>query len=221
MVRAFDLQDFQISGPAWIFSEEERFDIQATMPPDTTQDQLRTMLQSLLTERFNLVFHYETRKSDVYKLAVSKTGVKIQHSKDNPSADQTDGSAPAPPPRFDSNGIPIVSPEKGTMSLVMGRSQSDRLIGQGQTVRELANLLASVIGRPVSDGTGLSGRYDFALTYTKERATLPGAGVPESSDDTPSLVGAVKEQLGLDLKLVKGWMKILVIDHVERLPTEN
>jgi uncharacterized protein (TIGR03435 family) len=54
-MNAYDVKNFQIEGPAWMATE--RFDITATLPPDTTKEQFRIMLQNLLAERFKLKFH--------------------------------------------------------------------------------------------------------------------------------------------------------------------
>src|SRR5579872_4136200 len=58
LMNAFDVKGFQIVGPAWL--DMERFDITATMPPQTTKEQFRVMLQNLLAERFKMQFHRET-----------------------------------------------------------------------------------------------------------------------------------------------------------------
>jgi uncharacterized protein (TIGR03435 family) len=68
--------------------------------------------------------------------------------------------------------------------------------------------------RPVIDETGLKGRYNFTLTWTYDPSKESEAGAP------PSLVTAMKEQLGLKMEAVKGPADVYVIDHVER-PSEN
>src|SRR5258707_8958344 len=59
LMNAYDVKTFQIAGPAWL--DTERFEITATMPPDTTKEQFRVMWQNLLIERFKMVMHKETR----------------------------------------------------------------------------------------------------------------------------------------------------------------
>src|SRR5450432_1081407 len=58
LMNAYDVKSFQIVGPAWL--DTERFDITAVMPPETTKEQFRVMLQNLLSERFKLTVHRET-----------------------------------------------------------------------------------------------------------------------------------------------------------------
>lgn len=60
--KALDVRTDQISGPAWLrdVAAANDYTIVATMPPDTTKEQFRKMLQNLLVERFHLAFHRET-----------------------------------------------------------------------------------------------------------------------------------------------------------------
>ena len=62
---AYDFKDYEISGPEWI-KGEERYDIIANAAGPATNDQMRLMLQTLLTERFQMKFHRETREMSVY-----------------------------------------------------------------------------------------------------------------------------------------------------------
>src|SRR5262249_11017082 len=70
VIEAYSVKDFQIVGPGWLESTDEttRFAIDATMPPTTTKEQLRAMLQGLLAERFKLTVHRETRERPKYSL---------------------------------------------------------------------------------------------------------------------------------------------------------
>jgi uncharacterized protein (TIGR03435 family) len=85
----------------------------------------------------------------------------------------------------------------------------------------LTLILSQLVGRPVVDKTGLSGRYDFSLEYTPERV---GRGVVEgrepapNSDGLPSIFTAVQEQLGLKLESQKGPVEFIVVDHAEKPP---
>jgi len=75
---AYDLQDSQIAGPAL---DGERFDIVAkAAAPFSSQLQMKQMLQSLLTDRFHLTLHRETRDVTAYSLVVGKGGPKFRHS---------------------------------------------------------------------------------------------------------------------------------------------
>ena len=83
------VSDAQLSGPDWIKSKDVRFDIVAQASPDTSQDQMRLMLQSLLAERLNLVLHHEPRELPYLALVLGKNGPKLNPGKSaggNPSS---------------------------------------------------------------------------------------------------------------------------------------
>src|SRR6185436_14205257 len=75
----------------------------------------------------------------------------------------------------------------------------------------IASAISSSVGRPVIDKTGLPGTYYFMLKYAGDNA-------PDSP--LPTLVGALKEQFGLELKSDTGPVEVLVIDRAEK-PTPN
>jgi uncharacterized protein (TIGR03435 family) len=87
----------------------------------------------------------------------------------------------------------------------------------------LANTLANILGSPVSDQTGLQGRYDFKLEWTDTiRSQTPANGnQPLPVDSGPDIFAAVQEQLGLKLEVKKGPVEVLIVDHAEKVPTEN
>jgi uncharacterized protein (TIGR03435 family) len=70
----------QLSGPDWIKSKLVRFDIVAKAPPDTPLDQIRLMLQTLLTERFQLALHHEQKELSYVALVIGKKGPKLQEA---------------------------------------------------------------------------------------------------------------------------------------------
>jgi uncharacterized protein (TIGR03435 family) len=73
---AYDLKDYQISGPEWI-KGEERYDILATAP-GASEEQMKPMLQALLTERFQMKLHRESRTMSVYALVPGKGPAKVK-----------------------------------------------------------------------------------------------------------------------------------------------
>jgi len=75
---AYNVQAFQVSGPAWM--ESERYDISAKSSGPAPEAQLRLMLQTLLGERFKLAFHRDTKDLPGYALVVSKGGPKLKES---------------------------------------------------------------------------------------------------------------------------------------------
>jgi len=246
---AYDVKDFQISGPAWLSTE--RFDIQATMPPETTKEQFCVMLQNLLAERFKVTVHRETKELPMYSLIVTKNGPKLKESPpETPVAAPVDGDdvPKAPPPplpgpgqmKFDAEGFPILplpvgGGRGGIFQMMMpGRS---RLIAQRQTMQDLAERLSSALTKPVTDATGLKAKYDFTLTFSPEGLNSgmfggappppPPGGGGRSLENMPDveppqdLFSAIQAQLGLKLDPKKGPVELIVVDKAEKTPTEN
>jgi uncharacterized protein (TIGR03435 family) len=74
ITQAYGVQAFQVSGPDWLWNE--RYEIIANLPPGTTKDDLKLMVQNLLAERFLLRLHLETKERPLYQLIVAKGGLK-------------------------------------------------------------------------------------------------------------------------------------------------
>jgi uncharacterized protein (TIGR03435 family) len=219
VMSAFDLRsNFQLQGlspgyMAW-------FTIIANIPEGATKEQFRQMQQSLAIERFGLKYHYEQKEIQGYELVVAKSGPKFSESKSESPKDSPKE------PRIGKDGFPVIPP--GTSGVVMSVSRAH---GQwiGTTMNRIADYVSGEIGSIVVDGTGLAGKYDISLDWTPEpkgmvvpslvgaESNMPSA--PEPSD--PTLLKALQEQLGLNLQPKKVPMKILVIDHAEKTPTEN
>jgi uncharacterized protein (TIGR03435 family) len=222
---AYDVKDFQVSGgPSWVNSE--RYDIDAKEPDSIAQEleklpreqrgQLAdSMLQSLLTDRFQLKLTRGTKEMPAYALVVAKNGPKLQEAKPV----DTPPEAPSGP-----GGHP-----HGPM-MRMGRGE---VSGQGVAATFLASVLSQQLGRTVLDKTGLKGKYDFTLKWTPEQgeSMMPGGpggpgggpppdGAPPPDASGPSIFTALQEQLGLKLEPTKAPADVLTIDHVER-PSEN
>jgi uncharacterized protein (TIGR03435 family) len=172
-----------IHGPASL--KDVHYDITAKSAPDTTEDQMRLMLRTLLTERFKLAFHHEKAELRVYALTVAKSGIKM-----HPSAP---GAA------------------------MSHENSATGMIAKSITMRELADYLSDPLNAPLTDNTGLDGRYDFVIDFTPyvdmERTT-------ERPDPAGVLRYALKGELGLELTQTKAPVEILVVDHVDP-PTAN
>lgn len=87
---------------------------------------------------------------------------------------------------------------------------------------ELASVLQrAALDRPVTDQTGLKGRFDFDLEWMPDETQFGGQGPWGGAETTkPDLFAAVQQQLGLKLEATKGPVEVLIIDHVER-PSAN
>jgi uncharacterized protein (TIGR03435 family) len=98
----------------------------------------------------------------------------------------------------------------------------NQFVGEGATIGMLSAALANQIGRPVVDRTGLAGSFNFKLNWTRADTISLNGGDPVSTADQggPSIFTAIREQLGLELRAIKGPADMLVIDHVEH-PSAN
>lgn len=88
----------------------------------------------------------------------------------------------------------------------------DQLRGIDVPLTTIASLVSHAVHQPVVDKTGISGNYDVTLTYAPEDST---------DSSSPSIYTALKEQLGLELHAEKVPVEMLVIDSVNKMPTEN
>ena len=80
------------------------------------------------------------------------------------------------------------------------------------SIKSFVDILESPVERPIIDRTGLGGTYDIALKF---------ATADDPDSNLPDIFTAVQEQLGLKLVPQKVPVEILVIDHVDKIPTEN
>ena len=203
-----------VGGPDWI--GVDRFDVTATAPAEGwTAERTRQMVRALLTDRFGLATHTESREMRIYALAVAKPGVFGQHLR--PAA--FDCSAPDTPSRMAPDG------KVACGLLVSQAAGSASLRGGGQTMADFARSLGEYVDRPLVDRTGLTARYDLELQFTADRSALVGAAPPGGlsatvDSDVAPLPTALLEQLGLRLTSEQGRVDVLVIDRVSQ-PTEN
>ena len=198
VVNAYGLPSYQISGaPSWFNSD--RFDVEGKAPGNPPREQMMLMVQSLLADRFKLAVHRETREAPVFELVVARGGIKFREGK--------------------CVGEPSFANPCGGFSVGLRGVMAGREVEIGQ----LAGNLGTLLSRKVLDKTGLTGKYDFDLTWTPDGSTLRGPGDPDTpppDPNGPSIFTAVQEQLGLELKSAKGPVEILLIDHVEK-PDSN
>jgi uncharacterized protein (TIGR03435 family) len=223
LLRAYDVKNYQITGPAWL--DSERFDILAKVPAGATKEQLNIMLQHLLADRFNLTFHHEAKEMAVYELTVGKSGSKLKEADLNAVAPTGEPGAPLRIGAPDKDGFPQIP---AGLAVMLGRITdgisrwTDRLM----ILSDLTSLLESELDRPVVDKTGLTGKYDFSLAFSRDglRPRGPAAApdaTPADPSGGPSLLNAVQEQLGLKLESKKDPIDILVLDHIDKVPTGN
>ncbi|HWF47770.1 MAG TPA: TIGR03435 family protein [Bryobacteraceae bacterium] len=205
---AYDVPYYLLSAPAW--TADTRFDIVARVPEGATKEQFRLMQQRLLIERFRLVVHREKREMPVFELIVARGGPKLKDTSAQPIQKSHD-PATTSPLKTDAEGFPILPPGQTTYAIARGRA---RLRAAGETMEHFASTLAGQLNEPVIDGTGLRGKYDFILSWLP--TDFPGDG-----DTAPTLFVALRNQLGLTLKRTRRQVEMLVVDRVEKTPTEN
>ena len=202
---AFQLQDNQIvGGPDWI--DTDRFDIEAKGATASAAPgvELLQSLQSLLSERFTLATHRETRELPVFGLE------RVRRDGLGP------GMRPTACPDLEidfKQPKPCANISNGTGFLTM----------RGTWLAPFTQELGRYVDRMVIDRTGLDGRYDIDLRWSPEQQQAPGAGaapVPPAPQDRPSFFTALQEQLGLRLESTRAPVDVLVIDRVEP-PTPN
>lgn len=186
---AYDLNPRTISGgPGWV--DTAKYDIVAKTPGDVRPERTEqmAMLRALLADRFGLQFHREQKVFSIYELQVAKGGPKLKASV----------AAPGTPPQV----ISTVYPDHITLPA--------RNVTMGDFV---AMMQRALLDRPVVDQTGLTGRYDFDLTWAPDETQFQGEA-PKASEDaaSPPLFTALTQQLGLRLEATKGPVSALVID---------
>ena len=213
------------SVPDWVLNDG--YNIEArTEVKNVTKDQMRLMMQSLLTDRFKLSAHHEERKVPVFAAVLEhpgKLGPQLRaHSPQGPCPPNNPaepltlsvGAAPA----ADSAGFPAVC--GGFANYMRPNAPYHRRFGGGNVT--LATIVSSFsglgqLGRPVVDQTGLAGGYDFFLDYLPDPP--PAKELPPDASG-PDFVDAVKSQLGIQLLRQKSNIDYVIVDHVER-PSPN
>ena len=195
LTMAYHLDKRQVAGgPAWVSSDT--YDLVAVAEnDDVLKENGRAMFQKLLTERFQLRFHWEQREMPVYVLTVAKGGPKLT------PADATGSHA---------SGC---------------QRQGQCTLRREDMQHFASWLQFAVVDKPVVDKTGLTGEFDFTLKWTPDPSQFfsTGSSMAAASEDPngpPGLYQAIEDELGLKLEATKTATQVLAIDHVER-PAEN
>ena len=186
-----------VGGPKWM--DEDRFDVIAkTSALDLPDDVLGGMLKKVLVENFHLATHTEDQSVPVYTLLAGKA--------------------------------PKLKPSGGTgrseCKIVQAEHRS--YVCTNTTMQQFAEQLPGVAGayvyRPMLDLTGIRGAFDFQLWWTpKGQLSSPSAAADAATTPVEELTlsEALDKQLGLKLEQQKRPVPVLVIDRVERLPSEK
>jgi uncharacterized protein (TIGR03435 family) len=196
--------DQVLGGPAWI--NTDRYDIVAKAEGDLMFDvegrrpaRVIAMLKTLIEDRFAVKAHIESRRMAAFALKLSRR-------------DRTFGpdlhASNADCPRYSRGVVP--SPQDAERWCGFRRAPGS-VIARSITMPEIAAFFSgfAVVGRPVEDRTGLTGRYDIHVRFIEG---------PDA--DSGSLFTALSEQLGLTFQSERATMPVVVIDRA-RHPTPD
>jgi uncharacterized protein (TIGR03435 family) len=200
LMLAYDVRGFQIEGPDWVSSGANRFNVEAKASHPVPEDQLRLMLRTLLADRFHLTLHHEQKEMPVIGLVATNAGAKLK-----PSA----------------AGVQIDSQWLGFTGVSQTFAQGHHVFTNAP-MDAVATAVGACTGNalpPVVNLTTLKGRFDFTLRDLPPPP--PDAPTPTDDDKLAACNIIVSEDLGLTLKREKAPVDILVIDHADKVPTQN
>ncbi len=206
--------------PKWM--DSARYDILAkpgfattgSPPPGTSfvDDDLRLMLRALLTDRFRIKVHYEDRLKDAYTLVSGRPRLKKARLSNRANCKEA---------RTVENDPRDLNPR-------LSRLLECQSVTTAQFAEQLLALSPNDFAYPVEDATGISGKWDFRLSYTPTwdlRNPTGNLNADGTSASDPaggmSVFEAVAKQLGLRLEKRKRLLPVLVIDQIEKKPTDN
>jgi uncharacterized protein (TIGR03435 family) len=193
--------------PSWMNSDH--YDVVVKPAPGATPDQLQQMWRSLFAERLKFAAHLEPREVPSYALVVARSDGRLGPQLRRATVDCPPAAAQRP-----AAGADIWADAEKRCDLLSG---SGRMTTGSAPLDQLANMLRSWAGRPVTNATRLDGRYAIDLRWS---FPAQAGGPPGGTADAPEIFTAVQEQLGLKLQPSTTTVQILVIDHAER-PDEN
>ena len=202
--------------PKWVAADRYFIEARAASG-NPTKDQMRLMMQSLLAERFQLAAHFEASEVAVLELRLAKAGQpgpKLIPHANGPPCDKP-GASPG-------DGLPGFTNCRSLSAI--DQPGNTRVLGSRDvTMDMLAGVLSMIslgLDRPLIDKTGLTGTFDFTLEWTREvRGAAADSPAPLAAVG-PTVIDALRDQLGLKLDPAKATLPILVVDRVER-PSEN
>jgi uncharacterized protein (TIGR03435 family) len=193
--------DKMVGGPNWV--DFDRFEVIAKAATNTPQDTMRKMMQALLADRFKLVVHNETKSIPGFVLAMGKGKPKLKEAA-SPGQPGSCQRQPLPPPTMVNGQISIPPSSVSCHNMTMGAFAA-----------QIRGMDPAYFRYAVVDSTGLKGGWDFDLKWTMN------GSLALSGPDAMSIFDAIDKQLGLKLEEQKIDTPVLVIDQVNRKPTDN
>jgi uncharacterized protein (TIGR03435 family) len=191
------------------FIDSDAWDIQAKAAGDVRDgDVLSEMLKSMLVSRFKMAYHFEDRPTMTPTLVAVKPKMKKADPAERTSCKEGTDSPTRNDPR---DTHPLLT-----------RLLTCRNVSMPQFAYLLFHGMASgYVGSPVYDATGLDGGWDFTLSFSPAPPQAAKDAGPAEPDGAISLPDAMEKQIGIKMEMQKHPVEILVIDHLERQPTEN
>ena len=198
----------QIVGlPPW--AKTEHFDLEARVSEedapllkDLNDAQRDEMLLAVLVDRFHMKAHLETKDGPVYALVVAKGGSKLT------------------PVTSSSSGNTVTDSAKKDAVPTGGYMTSDKEVhANAIPIESIVSIMTSLAQREIVDRTGLKGKYSFDLKFTPDREADETSA--KSQDNlAPPFFTAIQEQLGLRLEGMRGPVRAVIVDQIEK-PSAN
>ena len=211
-------REHAIEGPPQL---DKRFDIEARAAEDSPQaggrDATPRLLRGLLTDRFKLQSHTETRSAPVVVLSLAhsdgRLGPKLLRSTTDCVAFRE--SLVGKPPNLDPLAMPVCS----YRNRYDATRQVDGLRFDSLPLDRFLELLRFFYKKPVIDRTGLTGNFSFELIFSQSQTTADlGPSIePSTPDGLPRLPDALEQQLGLKVTEATGPVDVMVVDRVDEL----
>lgn len=216
---AYNVTRFQVEGgPSWI--QSDRFLIEARAPRSSTPDDVRSMLQSLLADRFQLTLRREVRRLPVYELSVANGGLRIAAMKDGectPMKDVRWDVIDLEAPMFFCEGVQRRTLSQNPETRPLPRwPRVDRIEAGGISMPAFINFISGDLDRLVIDKTGFTAPFNVLLDFAPP--SRPESRLPPYSG--PTIFEAVQEQLGLSLVSGEAPVDVFVVEQAER-PSAN
>lgn len=230
IVRAYRIKLYQLAGPKWMTSQ--KFDIMAKMPDNVSKDQIPEMLQRLLSERFSLALHRESKVQPVYALVVGKNGPRATTARNAAFVPDATGEQTLHTPygeghRGKDGAWQIREGPHGPIRIHKGFNPTTGIEFSMEffrvTMPELSEALTPSVDRVVVDATGLKGDYQVKLVWSVPPPSprAAGDGNAPSPAPPPALSFVSIEKAGLKLERRTAPVEMIAVDRLERTPSGN
>jgi uncharacterized protein (TIGR03435 family) len=239
---AYEIKNYQIAGPDYL--DSARFEVNAIIPAGSAASQVPTMLRTLLEDRFKLKAHFEKKDQPVYLLVVpKKEDLKLMGSDETVYADATPITPTSPlSQKRDGEFLIQINSLNGMVSRSRTEKRGSTVIMRLEILKAsmtaLADYLTDLMDRPVVNATDLKDSYRMMLDlpndiYANALMSKPApvgnssgpfgtpAGTASASFSNEPVVNAALAKVGLKLESRKSPIDTLIVERIEKTPTEN